>query len=70
MYSTVGGKTVILIFTTLLGAAFLWAILERKTRQRKMKRMEAKIRELESRLDANRSSSNLTVESKTNPEDA
>lgn len=69
-YSTLASnKTVAAIFAVILTVVFLWAIWERKTRVQTVKHMETKTRELERKLDANRSSSNLTAEGKTNPED-
>ncbi|NOJ47823.1 hypothetical protein [Bradyrhizobium archetypum] len=54
---------------TLAGVATAWAVVERITRQRKVEQMQGRIRDLETRLDPNRSSSGLTPKGKTNPKD-
>lgn len=53
----------------LTGFAGLWAFLERQLRYRKVEQMAGRIRELESRIDPNRTSSQLTTKGKTNPRD-
>ena len=59
-----------LIYYTIVAALIAWAIIERKLRQSYIKRADERIKSLESQLDRSRSSSNLTPEGKTNPEDA
>lgn len=54
---------------TLAGAAATWAVFERVIRHRKVEQMQGRIKELETRLDPNRSSSGLTPKGKTNPKD-
>jgi hypothetical protein len=54
---------------TLAGTATAWAVVERKLRHRKVEQMSGRIKELETRLDSNRSSSGLTPKGKTNPKD-
>ena len=54
---------------TLAGAAVAWAAVERWLRQRKVESLQARIRELETFIDPNRSSSGLTTKGKTNPRD-
>ena len=54
---------------TLAGLTSGWAIAERRLRQRAIVRLHSRVRELELNLDPARSSSNLTLDSKTNPED-
>lgn len=49
--------------------AIIWALIERKTRYRLVRKCEGR-EGVERSLDQNRSSSNLTPEGKTNPEDA
>src|SRR5438128_2329756 len=51
----------------LAGAATTWAVAERIIRHRKVEQMQGRIKELETRLDPNRSSSGLTPKGKTNP---
>jgi hypothetical protein len=57
------------IFIALTGASTAWAVVERTLRHRKVEQMQARIHDLEQHLDPNRSSSNLTLKGKTNPED-
>jgi hypothetical protein len=54
---------------TLAGATTTWAIVERVLRYRKVEQMSGRIKELETRLDPNRTSSGLTPKGKTNPRD-
>lgn len=54
---------------TLAGAACAWAVVERALRHRKTEYLQKRIRELETMIDPNRSSSGLTEEGKTNPID-
>ena len=53
----------------LTGGTTFWAIRERKLRKKKTKDIEAHIRELEERIDPNRTSRNLTETGDTHPED-
>lgn len=54
---------------SLTGAACAWGFLERALRHRKVERMQGRIRELETLIDPNRSSSGLTPAGRTHPED-
>jgi hypothetical protein len=54
---------------TLAGGAAAWGFIERSLRHRKVEQMSGRIKELETRLDTNRSSSGLTPKGKTNPKD-
>lgn len=54
---------------SLAGSATAWAVLERRLRLQKVDYMQGRVRELERMIDANRSSSGLTTEGKTNPRD-
>jgi len=47
----------------------MWGLLERKLRQDAIKRLQGRSRELESRIDPNRTSSRLTRRGTTNPGD-
>ncbi len=51
------------------GLAGLWGFLERRQRHRVTSQMQGRIKELETMLDPERSSSGLTTEGKTNPSD-
>lgn len=51
------------------GIAAAWAVVERSLRHRKTEYLQARIRELETQIDSNRSSSGLTPKGKTNPAD-
>ena len=53
----------------LTGGTTFWAIRERKLRKKKTKDIEAHVKELEERIDPNRTSSNLTETGDTHPED-
>jgi hypothetical protein len=57
------------ISVTLTGFAALWALLERRVRQRTVERLHRRIREVETIIDPNRSSSSLTPRGTTNPRD-
>lgn len=57
------------ISVTLAGFAGLWALLERRVRQRTVERLHRRINELETKVDPNRSTSSLTPRGKTNPRD-
>ncbi|WP_316228580.1 hypothetical protein [Bradyrhizobium sp. SZCCHNR2023] len=46
-----------------------WGAIERVLRHRKVEQMSGRIKDLETRLDPNRSSSGLTPRGKTNPKD-
>lgn len=59
--------TDVFIFTTIISIA--WAFSERAHRHRKVRACYTRVRELEKRLDPDRTSSGLTPEGKTNPED-
>jgi hypothetical protein len=52
---------------TLAGAAAAWAVAERRLRERKTKYLQDRVKELETKIDHNRSSSGLTRTGKTNP---
>jgi hypothetical protein len=54
---------------SLTGAACAWAAVERWLRHRKVESMQARIRELETAIDPNRSTSGLTPRGQTNPRD-
>lgn len=62
-------KVEVAIAITLAGLATVWALAERALRRRKTDYMQGRIRELEQRLDPNRSTSGLTSRGKTNPRD-
>lgn len=53
----------------LVGAFAIWAVLERRLRKRKIESLQGHIRELEKRLDPNRTTSGLLPTGDTNPED-
>jgi len=53
----------------LTGAASVWAVVERGLRHRKVEYLQGRIKELETKLDPERSSSKLTTKGKTNPGD-
>ena len=57
------------IAITLTGLATLWAIYERKTKQRTIGRLTARNKELELIVDPGRTSSGLTSAGTTNPKD-
>ncbi len=46
-----------------------WAVAERRLRQKRVRELHVRIKELETAIDPNRSSSKLTIEGKTNPSD-
>lgn len=54
---------------SLAGAGCAWAAVERWLKHRTVKQMAARIKELETQIDPNRTSSRLTSEGKTNPKD-
>lgn len=54
---------------TLAGAAAAWACVERWLRHRKVERLQGRIRELETGLDPDRTSSGLTPKGQTHPKD-
>jgi hypothetical protein len=54
---------------TLAGAAAVWAIVERRLRERKTQYLQDRVKQLETLIDQNRSSSGLTRTGKTNPRD-
>lgn len=51
------------------GGCGAWAVGERKIRQKRVLELHARIKKLETGIDPNRSSSTLTPEGKTNPDD-
>ncbi|MDO3434620.1 hypothetical protein QWJ46_18255 [Rhizobium sp. CBN3] len=53
----------------LAGAAGTWAVAERMLRERKTQKLQDRVKELETRIDPNRSTSGLTRTGKTNPRD-
>lgn len=53
----------------LTGAATTWALCERGLRRRMVSKMQARIRDLETKADPDRTSSGLTPGGKTNPRD-
>ena len=58
------------IFLYLLMALLIfWALMERRLRKKKIRSMSIYIKELEKRLDPDRTSSDLTDTGDTNPED-
>lgn len=63
------GRITTLIMILALVFAVVWALAERKLRQNVIKTKAREIKALETRLDARRSSSRLTAEGSTNPED-
>jgi hypothetical protein len=59
-------------FALMLGgaaAAVVWAVLERRLRQRTILRLHPRVKQLETMIDPGRSSSNLTPKGETNPMD-
>jgi len=54
---------------TLAGATTAWAAVERSLRHHKVEYLQARIKELELKIDPKRSSSGLTQKGKTNPKD-
>jgi hypothetical protein len=59
----------LMVFIALTGTACAWAVVERTLRHRTVKRLQGRIRELETTIDPARSTSKLTPEGKTNPAD-
>lgn len=57
------------IAVSLAGCAGLWALLERRIRQRAVERLHGRIKDLEAAVDPKRSSSNLTRRGTTHPLD-
>jgi hypothetical protein len=57
------------ISIALTGAAVAWAAVERSLRHRKVENLQARIKSLETSIDASRTSSGLTPKGKTNPKD-
>lgn len=66
---SVFGELNVALSLTLAGSVAIWALLERRLRHRKVESMQGRIKELELRIDSQRSSSNLTSAGKTNPAD-
>lgn len=58
-----------LLAIALTATACAWAVVERTLRHRTVKRLQGRIRELETTIDPARSTSKLTPEGKTNPAD-
>ena len=54
---------------SIAGSAILWATAERWLRHRKVEFMQGRIRDLELRIDPNRTTSELTTKGRTNPRD-
>ena len=54
---------------TLMGCAAAWAVAERMLRYRKVEVMATRLRELETAIDPNRTSSGLTPSGRTHPQD-
>jgi hypothetical protein len=54
---------------SIAGLTSLWAVAERKLRQRKVAYMQGRVRELEQKIDPNRSTSGLTEKGRTHPRD-
>jgi hypothetical protein len=54
---------------SLAGAGVAWGVIERAVRLRKVDYMQGRIKELEERIDPNRTSSGLTTRGTTNPRD-
>jgi hypothetical protein len=59
---------VVLLFS-FAGVSIVWAIAERQLRYRKVEFLQKRIKALEISIDPRRTSSQLTIEGKTNPED-
>lgn len=53
----------------LTGVSIIWAVGERRLRYRKVEYLQGRIKTLEMAVDPNRTSSQLTAEGKTNPND-
>jgi hypothetical protein len=51
------------------GLSTIWAVAERKLRQRKVKYMQGRVRELELKIDPKRTTSGLTEHGRTHPRD-
>lgn len=58
------------VFTfSLAGVAGVWALMERRLRQRATERLHKRVKELETEVDPKRSMSSLTTKGQTNPKD-
>ena len=57
------------VAVSLAGGAVAWAAVERALRHRKTENLQGRIRELETYIDPDRSTSGLTPKGKTNPKD-
>lgn len=66
-YAVSAGKALPWVLTAL---AFIWAINEQRLRRQKTRTMAHRIKSLETRLDPNVSSSGLTLDGETPPEEA
>jgi hypothetical protein len=62
-------KFELLIAIALTGVACAWAAAERVLRHRKVEKLQGRIRELETAVDPDRSTSGLTTKGQTNPID-
>src|ERR1700722_14618682 len=54
---------------SLAGGTTAWAVLERRLRLQKVDSLQGRIKQLEQMIDPNRSSSGLTTQGQTNPQD-
>lgn len=57
------------ISLALAGSCAAWAVLERVIRQKRVEQLHKRVKELETGIDPQRSSSRLTPKGKTNPRD-
>jgi len=53
----------------LVGSCAAWALIERTIRQKRVEQLHRRVKELETGIDPQRSSSRLTSKGKTNPKD-
>lgn len=67
-FSVVADLRVVLA-VSLAGVATVWALIERRLRQRKTDNLQGRIRDLETKLDIKRTTSGLTTKGQTNPRD-
>ncbi len=63
------GRVEVFLSFSLTAVCVIWALGERKLRQRAIERLEERPRELERMIDPQRSSSGLTKTGETHPED-
>jgi hypothetical protein len=59
----------VMIAIVMTGAACAWAVIERTLRHRTIEKFQGRIRQLETAIDPQRSTSSLTPKGKTNPAD-